>query len=269
MSFKLRRKRKQYKIVNNKMINFLILILIILFTGCSTLNISNTDSNSSLSSSQQSYEVNVNNTLRSIDDSGEEIDENLLAKLKENQEINEYIVAVMTIPGTQLDVLIAYREGEEEYYLNRDIHGNYSVAGIPFMQQEFTLDSDNNVIIYGHYYKDGRVFGTLHNYIDYPDYYQENRDITIVTNDKQYTFRIFAVAVMEIQENDGFVYNSSAYKQFNKTEFDTFISHVFANNKCETGESVTINNRILMLSTCYSYEATDTRRVVAFAKEIE
>ena len=62
------------------------------------------------------------------------------------------------------------------------------------MQQGFTLDSDNNVIIYGYYYKDGRVFETLHNYIDYHDYYQENKDITIVTNDKQYTFRILAVA---------------------------------------------------------------------------
>lgn len=240
MSFKLRRKGKQYKIVNNKMRNFLILFLIILFTGCSILNIGNTDLSSLSSSSQWSYDVNVNNTLKGIDGSGEEIDEDLLAKLKENQEINEDIVAVTTIPDTQLDVLVAYREEEEEYYINRDIHGNYSVAGIPFMHQEFTLDSDNNVIIYGHYYKDGRVFGTPYNYIDYPDYYQENKDITIVTNDKQYTFRIFAVAVMEIQENDGFVYNSSAYKQFNKTEFDTFISHVLANNKCETGENVTI-----------------------------
>ena len=61
---------------------------------------------------------------------------------------------------------------QQDYYLHRDVHGNYSFYGTPFIDDRCTIFSDNR-IIYGHNIVGKRYFGYLHNYMD-KDFYKEH-----------------------------------------------------------------------------------------------
>lgn len=52
---------------------------------------------------------------------------------------------------------------EPEYYLRRDFEGVYSLRGVPFLDAR-CYDGCGNYIIYGHYMKDGTMFGSLQAY---------------------------------------------------------------------------------------------------------
>ncbi len=54
-------------------------------------------------------------------------------------------------------------EGDWQYYLHRDVHGDYSFYGTPFLDVRCKTDSDN-LIIYGHNINGRRYFGYLQNF---------------------------------------------------------------------------------------------------------
>ncbi len=56
-----------------------------------------------------------------------------------------------------------HHEGDWQYYLHRDVHGDYSFYGTPFLDVRCTTDSDN-LIIYGHNINGRRYFGYLQNF---------------------------------------------------------------------------------------------------------
>lgn len=207
--------------------------------------------------------TNINHTLR---DEQEKPEEKVNEKLTEFKLENPDVIALINIPDTLLDYPLMYREGEEEYYLRKNLQEEYDIAGLPFMQQGCSL-SDNNVFIYGHYFTTGEMFGCLHNYLNNKDYYELHKDIIITTSTEVQTWRIFAVCEMQI-DDAGFIYNSAEYIDFNtQDEFNKYLSNVLKNNKVETEESVEYNDRIMFLSTCYDYSGS-SKRIVAFAKQI-
>lgn len=56
-----------------------------------------------------------------------------------------------------------HHEGDWQYYLHRDVHGDYSFYGTPFLDVRCKTDSDN-LIIYGHNINGRRCFGYLQNF---------------------------------------------------------------------------------------------------------
>ena len=208
--------------------------------------------------------TNINHTLREEKDKLEQKVDERLIELKAD---NEDVIALIQIPDTLLDYPLMYRAGEEEYYLRKNLQEEYDIAGLPFMQQGCSLD-ENNIFIYGHYFKTGEMFGCLHNYLDNKDFYESHKDIFVTTSTEVQTWRIFAVCEMQI-DDEGFVYNSSEYIDFNtRDEFNKYFSNVMENNKVETDETVKYNERIMFLSTCYDYSGS-SKRIVAFAKQIQ
>ena len=208
-----------------------------------------------------SYDSVVNHTLREEEKPAAQEKK----KIEKFQEDNPDVIAMINIPDTLLDFPVMYRDGEEEYYLRKDINGEYDIGGLPSMQQRCSL-YENNIIIYGHYFKTGEMFGCLHNYIDNPDYYNNHKDIFISTPIEEQVWRIFAVCIMTVEE-EGFVYNSSDHIAFEtKKEFERYRSVVEKKNAVATGETIEFGDRLLVLSTCFDYSGGN-KRVVAFAKE--
>lgn len=56
-----------------------------------------------------------------------------------------------------------HHKDDWQYYLHRDVHGEYSFYGTPFLDVRCTTDSDN-LIIYGHNINGRRYFGYLQNF---------------------------------------------------------------------------------------------------------
>lgn len=180
-------------------------------------------------------------------------------------DLNSDVIRWIEIPDTMLSYSVMYRDGEEEYYLRRNIEGNYSTAGLPFMQQGCSLD-EGNIIIYGHYFKTGEMFGSLHDYYVYITYYIEHPKVIVYTPTEKQEWEIFAVSKMKIQEGE-FVYNEEKYLNFEtEGEFNMYMSYVYANNMIDTGITAHYGDRILVLSTCMTYREGDTERLVLFRK---
>ena len=110
----------------------------------------------------------------------------------ELQAINSDIYSWLEIPDTDISYPVLQHPTELEYYLRRDLDGEYSNDGCLFTAPENHRDmSGYNTIIYGHNLRSLAMFGTLRYYRDY-DYLMEHRDITIYTPYATFRYTVFA-----------------------------------------------------------------------------
>lgn len=176
------------------------------------------------------------------------------------EEINEDIHAWIKIPGTPVDYPILQSDDSELFYERRDYTGSYSVSGCIFTQYYNRKDfSDRNTLVYGHYMLDGTFFGSLHNYKD-EEFFDENRYIYVSLPDRVLVYDIFAA-----YEYD----NRHILASFN---FNNDIEYAEYLNSClnpstmvrnvREGVELTIDDRIITLSTCTSYTDTSRRYLV-------
>lgn len=72
----------------------------------------------------------------------------------------------MTIIGVRINYPVMQTRDDPEHYLRRDFDGNAYSAGTPFVDYRCSLSPRRsfNVIVYGHYAKDYRMFGGLLDY---------------------------------------------------------------------------------------------------------
>lgn len=234
---------------------FISILCLILLTGCGSENRQIDSINSSV---YQDY---------SVREQAEKTKPESQIELEGLQAQNQDVIGIIQIPETMLDYPLMYRDGEEEYYLRRNMNEEYDIAGLPFMQQGCSLNQ-GNIFVYGHYFKTGEMFGCLHNYIENEDYYESHPDIYLTTSTGTQKWRIVAVSVLHTEDN-GFVYNDRKYFNFEtESEFDTFMTHIWRTNATKTGQNVEYGDRLMILSTCYDYSGS-SKRVVACAKQIE
>ena len=72
----------------------------------------------------------------------------------------------LRISGTKIDYPIMQTKGNPQYYLRRDFNKQYSYLGTPFMDSRCDMNYDNNLIVYGHNMRDGKMFADLLKYRD-------------------------------------------------------------------------------------------------------
>ena len=85
------------------------------------------------------------------------------------------------------------QDGDNEKYRKLGYTGEEARTGAIFLDYRSASDfSDSNSIIYGHYMKDGTMFGTLRDYREDPRYYDDHQYFQVITPDKIYRYQIFA-----------------------------------------------------------------------------
>jgi sortase B len=124
--------------------------------------------------------------VKSIIKDKEVHDEIIDEKTKDTTELKQLkkkykdMIGWIEIPDTEFSYPVMqtgikkHRESEPEFYLHADVKGEYSFIGTPFLDSRCNLDSDN-LIIYGHNIRGGRMFGLLHGYRK-TEYYKEQPD---------------------------------------------------------------------------------------------
>ena len=86
------------------------------------------------------------------------------------------MVGWLEIKNTEFSYPVMQTKSNPQFYLHRDVNGNYSFYGTPFLDSRCMTDSDNQ-IIYGHNINGRRFFGYLQNYREenfykkYPSFY--------------------------------------------------------------------------------------------------
>lgn len=220
--------------------SLLLLVLIIVFLAYKTYGVL-----SEYRDSAKEYEriQKIADNQTDIKDDGE----NTLTKVNFEQlkKINPEIVAWIRFKEPAIINYPIVQGEDNEKYLTTTFEGTKSGAGCLYMDANNTSDfTDNNTFIYGHYKKNGHMFGALGKYRD-EDYYKSHPFFEIYTPDGNVNkYKIFAVTIVNS--------SSDSYRKVyvNEEEYRNYIHMVQKIALYDTGVKVKSNSKIISLSTC-------------------
>lgn len=172
---------------------------------------------------------------------------------------NSDTVGWIQVPGTNINYPVV-QTIDNDYYLTHSFDRTYNDAGWVFVDYRNNLYDDRNLIIYGHARLNLTMFGTLKNVVKSSWYTNSsNHLIKLSTPNLNTSWQVFSTYVTP--EEDYYI----------KTDFNTddeyldFLNTLKGRSVYNYNTSISVNDRILTLSTCY----TNNRRVVLHAKLIK
>ncbi len=162
--------------------------------------------------------------------------------------VNADIYAWLYVPGTNVDDPVVQHPTDDSYYLYYNLDGSKGYPGGIYTEascngKDFT---ERMTVIYGHNMKNGKGFGTLHNFED-SAVFEENRYIFIYLPDDIKVYEIFAA--YEGSSNHiiyGHEWDDNSWVQYLS---DTLLADGSKDNALDTYE-FHADDRVLTLSTC-------------------
>ena len=189
--------------------------------------------------------------------------EDILAKYKELDLQNEDMVGWISIAGTTINYPVMQSKNNPNFYLKHNFEKEYSDLGVPYIQEDCDLAASDNLIIYGHHIKGGRMFGALEDYKS-KSFYEEHKTIQFDTLTEQAEYEIVAVFKTVAYSAEGFRYYDFVNAE-NEEGFDAYIGKCKELALYDTGVSAKYGDRLITLSTC-EYSAQNGRLVVVAKK---
>lgn len=182
-------------------------------------------------------------------------------------EMNPDIYAWIQIPGTELSYPILQREGDDSYYLRRDSAGKKDQRGCIFTESEFNGRdfTDPVTLVYGHYMKNGTMFGSLQPTYSAVEGIAEYGEIVIYLPDREVHYLVFAGVPYS---NRHILY----YHDFSDPKiYQAFLDAVHSVRAFNANVDYTVKveprDRLLILSTCL--RGDNQKRYLVLAKEVE
>lgn len=192
--------------------------------------------------------------------SGENVNPNG-AKFAALRDKNSDFIGWISIEGTNLDFPVMYAPGNKDFYLRHDFNKDYSVYGVPYLDESTTLGANaesDNLIIYGHNMKTGTIFGCLTEYRK-ADYYQEHPYIEFDTVYGDAKYEVFGAFAIDVVNDTSFVYNQ--YIDMDEETYNGYVDQVISRSDVDSGIRPTYGEQLLTLSTC-EYSSANGRYVV-------
>ena len=161
---------------------------------------------------------------------------------------NPDVYAWITIPGTNVDYPVAQSQVDDNYYLRRNLDGEFSEYGTVYSQSMNATDfSDPVTVLYGHNSIDGMMFGTLHRFED-KQFFDEHEDMYIYTPGHILTYRIISA----YRYDDRHILNS--FDMWDETVRQEYFASVLAPTSMvvnvREGVTLGVDDKIVQLSTC-------------------
>ena len=183
-------------------------------------------------------------------------------------EKNNDFVGWLKIDGTVIDYPVMQTPDDEEFYLHRDFDKNYNGNGTLFADTDADLNRpSDNIIIYGHNMKNGRMFHSILEY-DNEDYYKEHKYIEFDTIYGDGKYEVIAAFTGRIYDKDytGFKYYTF-FDAATEEEFDSFVKSCKELTRYNIPTTATYGDKLITLSTCATSD--DAGRFVVVAKKVE
>ena len=172
---------------------------------------------------------------------------------------NSDCIGWICIPNTKVDYPVMHTPQDPQKYLRKNFDCEYSSSGVPFLQENNTLDSDN-LIIYGHNMKNGTMFSDITKYRN-ESYCIEHPTIELETKRGLKLYTVFAVVQLK---------NVDDWYQFavfvDEADFQNKVTEIKAAALYTTGIEPQYGQQLLTLSTCYGSRKSD--RLIVIATEI-
>lgn len=188
-------------------------------------------------------------------------EQNYIIDFASLKEINEDTIAYLNVNNTKISYVVV-KGKDNDYYLNHNFEKKYNLAGWVFADYHNRFDeSDKNIIIYGHNMKDNSMFATLKNTLEKEwAENKENQTITLVTEKKEYHYKVFAT--YQIEAEDYYIKTNFATDE----EYEDFITTLKSRSIYNYEVEVSKSDKILTLSTCSD---SGDNRIVLHAKLLE
>ncbi len=166
------------------------------------------------------------------------------------KEVNPDIYAWLSIENTETSYAIVQDPEDDSYYLTHNSDGDYSPGGAIFSEHVYngTDFQDPVTILYGHFMRDGSLFGSLQPDFTDDEFFGKSPKITVYTPEAEYTYGVFAAVPYS---NDHILY----YHQFeDEYAFQGFFDEVMSTRdlsaKFNESYAPEPGDKVLILSTC-------------------
>ena len=190
-------------------------------------------------------------------------DETILTEYGELFLQNTDMVGWLSVAGTTINYPVMQTKDNPNYYLKHSFSKEYSDLGTPYVQENCDLDSSDNLIIYGHHIKGGKMFGALEDYKS-KSFYEEHKTIQFDTLTQQGEYEIIAVFKTVAYSSEGFRYYDFVDAE-NEEAFNAYIEKCKELALYDTGVTAEYGDKLITLSTC-EYSAQNGRLVVVAKK---
>ena len=183
------------------------------------------------------------------------LDVNFNELLKQNKDTKGWI----KVEGTNVNYPFV-QSADNEYYLKHSYDNTYNKKGWVFLDYRNDMDNlDKNTILYAHGLMNNAMFGSLRRTVK-QDWAKNknNRIIKISTPSSMLLFEVFSSYTIEPES----YYITSEFS--GDEEFITFIDTIKSRSFYDYNTSVSIDDKILTLSSCYD----NKKRMVLHAKLI-
>lgn len=183
--------------------------------------------------------------------------------IEELYKINNDIVGWLKIDNTNINYPVMQTKDRPNYYLKRNFYKKYSSLGTPYIAENCSIETSDNLIIYGHHIKGKRVFGELENYKS-KEYYNNHKNVKFYTMQEKAEYEI--IAVFKTIAYTGFRYYEF-YNAKDEREFCTFVNKCKELSFYDTEKIAEYGDKLITLSTC-EYSNPNGRLVVVARKII-
>ena len=150
------------------------------------------------------------------------------------------------------------------YYLKRNFNREYSDLGVPYVQENCDLATSDNIIIYGHHIKGGKMFGSLDKFTS-KSFYEKHKIIQFNTLSEQSQYQIIAVFKTVAYSASGFRYYDFVNGE-DEADFNAYVSRCKELALYDTGVTAKYGDKLLTLSTCKRF--AENGRLAVVAKKI-
>ena len=176
---------------------------------------------------------------------------------------NDDLVGYLKFDSGILSLPVVQAE-DNNYYLRRSFYKEYNEEGIPFMDYNCTLNSQN-MVIYGHnvYYDDTAMFSPLSFLVD-QEKFDESQTFTFYLDGEVRRYKITDVYTIDIYESN-YDFQKSYFSS--EEEFNEWYIVAHNRNLIESDETLTYEDNFITFQTCKRY--FQNSRIIILAKEVE
>lgn len=198
-------------------------------------------------------------------------DGGILLKFTQLYNENPDFAGWLRIPGTKIDYPVMSREGDNNYYLDKNFEQQHDKNGLLILDYRNSIKNDmvsggQNLIVYGHNMRTGVMFGTLKNYKE-KSFCDEHMTISFDTLYEECEYRVVAAMLSSVAYEDEDVFRYyDAIDISTEENFNAFKENIMSNAIYTTDESIVYGDTCLILSTCDNYK--EDGRFVVIAKKV-
>lgn len=175
------------------------------------------------------------------------------------KKINSDVVGWIKVNGTNINYPFVQSK-DNKYYLTHSFSKSYNNAGLVFLDYRNNNINNRNTIIYAHGRTDKTMFGTLRKVLNNGWINNTNNYVIKISTEKENSlWQIFSIYHIPTT-ND---YLQTEFK--NEREYQRFLNILKNRSNHNFNTSITSNDTILTLSTCYN----DSEKMVVNAKLIK